>query len=432
MLLKADVVFDTGVHCLLAEYHNVLWEEYDLFYVDCSYGQDIPSYDLTKAHLKTYVEKNLEHDMEGWLSLKYEGAEMGEVLLATDWQGTDFYFQAASAAKESVGISYIEKMLGWLEQTEKTYAIRSDVMKERADVTTALEEANGTEVEVKAAVWGKDKDGNSVLLEEAEYETIQIENPLEQILSANVLLRQVVDDYERVSERGVDISVLASHRSLAEGNTIERNETEGLWNKVLFCKYALDHFNSFTDDVDVGQERLKCELEYLLGGKNSDGKNLEIVAAELLAFREIDNYLCLMQDAARQTEAHSIATLAASLAPWLEPVVYQATMLYWAYEDSVKDLQTLFQGGRIPLIKSLPLEEITGFTLDYEEYLIILLMLQGREKLSMRAMDLIELSVRTEESAFRMDACISEATLMGCFMDNYEKKYTVTKKFRYY
>ena len=44
MLLKADMIFDTGVRSLMAEYHQKLWEDYDLFYVDCSYGSSVPDY----------------------------------------------------------------------------------------------------------------------------------------------------------------------------------------------------------------------------------------------------------------------------------------------------------------------------------------------------------------------------------------------------
>ena len=38
MLLKADLLFQTGVQNIMAEYHQELWEKYELFYIDCSDG----------------------------------------------------------------------------------------------------------------------------------------------------------------------------------------------------------------------------------------------------------------------------------------------------------------------------------------------------------------------------------------------------------
>ena len=432
LLLKADIVFDTGVKSLLAEYHTVLWEEYDLFYVDCSYGTQLPDYGLVKNHLQKYVDKNFEYDFGSWLSLDYEGAQITDVLLATDFQGEDFYLQAVEAAEASVGIPYIEQALKWLEQVEANAAVGESMREDKQEASSAIEEANGTEVEVKEAVWGTGKAGQPILLEEAEYEVVDIDNPLDRLLSANILLQQVVEDSSNISSVSVDVNSLASHRNLSAGTVTDSMDADGLWNKVLFCKYVIDHFECYTDDMDEEQTGLRCELEYLIGGRASDAQNLEIVVAELLAIREIDNYLTILQDEERQLSAHSIAAVAASLVPWLEPVVYHAVLLYWAYEDSVADLQRLFRGENIPLVKSLPVDAITDFTLGYEEYLMLLLLLQSRENLAMRSIDMIELFVREKQSSFRMDACISSAVFTGTFWDIYDKKYTITKKLQYY
>ena len=450
MLLKADVIFDTGAQCLLAEYHQVLWEDYDLFYIDSSYGTDMPDYELVKQHLKGYIDRNLGYDNGGWLGLWYEGAVIFDVALATDFGGKDFYMQAVEAAEASVGIPYIEQILGWLNQVESVQDIGQSMTEQKKEAGHAIADADGTEVLVKEAVWGQKADGTPVLLEEAEYETVDIDNPLEQIASANVLLRQIVPDYTKVSTVKVNTSALASHRELAAGSMAENNADDSvwnsMWNKSLFCKYVLDHFAAYTDmkagasevnDLDETdfyeeQGKLQYELEYLIGGMNADAQNMEVVVAELLAIREIDNYLLLLQDETKQLEAHSIATVAAALVPWLEPVVAQALLLYWAYEDSIADLQTLLNGGEVALVKSVPLDAMANFTLGYEEYLIILILLQSRETLTMRAMDLIELSVRQKQSAFRMDGCISQAYLLGSFQDNYCKEYTISKKLVYY
>ncbi len=431
MLLKADILFDTGVNSIMAEYHQDLWEKYDLLYVDCSYAQEEPSYDKTLFHLANYVEKNLDFSEGNWLKLTYEDAVMGDVLLATDAEGLDFYRQAAAVSERNIGITYIQDFIDWYKQAESTKNLKNDMDEKKDTLSTAIEEANGTKVEVKPAVWGEDKEGNPILLEEAEYDTIDIDNPLSNILSANIILRQIVPDYNSVSAAAADISSLASNRTLAKGNANIIREESGIWDKALFCNYVFSHFNTYADINSGEKNDFFCEAEYLLGGQDSDAKNLEVAAAQLLLLREIDNYLFLLQDEVKQIEAHSIAAAATGLAPWLEPVVYQATMIYWAYEESITDLKTLFYGGEIPLVKTFSQGKTSNILLNYEEYLFILLMMQNKEVLTVRTIDLIELHIRKSQNTFRMDGCISKAVFVGTFSDAYEKKYTIEKALKY-
>ncbi len=435
MLLKADVIFDTGVQCLLAEYHSQLWEEYDLLYVDGGYGMQLPDYKLVKAHLRGYIDNNLSYDNYGWLALDYIDAQFTDVSLATDYDGTDFYLQAVEAAKESVGVTYIEMLLDQLEQLDSMGCLESTMHHDISQVHQAIENVNGTEVEVKEAVWGVDDEGQPVLLEEAEYETVCIDNPLDDVDTGNLLLRQILDEEDFPSGVRMDMDGFVSQRPLAVGNAQEdREDTGGLWNKAFFCKYVMDHFSCYTDRADTIQScSMQCLTEYMIGGKSSDVANLEVIVAKLLVIRELDNYMCLLQDEVRQAEAEAIGMGIATAAyvPWLSSVIKQALLLYWAYEESVEDLRVLFQGGSIPLVKSLHTETFSDLTLDYEAYLVLLLLLQQKEVLSMRAMDIIELDIREEQEHFRMDGCISRGTLTGTFTDTYDKTYTITKQLQY-
>ncbi len=457
MLLKAEIIFDTCVQSVLAEYHAVLWEEYDLLYVDASYGADLPDYELVKSRANFYADKNIGLDKFGWLAMEYEGTGISGVVLATDHSCEDFYRQAVKAAEESVGISYIEQMLWWLKEIESKSYLETILQEDSKSNSKEIEEADGSMIEVKEAVWGEDEDGEPILLEEAEYEEVKIDNPLAGINIGSLFLGQVLGDASKVSKVKVPLDRLASGRAMAVGSisaeeSRDWNIAENIWDKAFFCKYIMDHFDSYTDvevfsakengtgkspeDSDAASEdgTLQYTLEYIISGKDSDEGNLSAALGKLLLIREVDNYLYLLQDEVRRIEAEALGTVIAAVAgvPWLGTVVTHSILLLWAYQDSISDLKQLLEGKDVPLIKSLHLESKVEISLDYEEYLVLLLLLQGREKLILRSMDMIEMNVRKNQSGFRMDGCVSRAILTGTFSDIYDKRYTITKKMEYY
>lgn len=430
LLLKADIVFDAGVQGVMAQYSAALWEKYDLLYVDSGDS----GVQAAKGHISTQladiIEKNLAYDTGGWLALDYVGVEISELLLATDFSGKDFYLQAVDAAAASTGLSYIELALRWFDKTEETYNMGDFLQEETQRVSDSIEEVNGTEV-VTESVWEENEEGERVLVEETE--CVNIENPLDRIWEAGVLLHQVTEGSDSISSVEVDRSFLASHRRVAAGTLQDERKEDGIRNKLLFCKYVIDHFGCYTDTAAEKEKMLHCEQEYLLGGKESDRQNMELVTAKLLILREIDNYLMLMQDEVKKLEAHELALAAtAALVPWMEPVVYQAILIYWAYEESVKDLQVLFRGEKIPLVKSLSLGAGDEYALGYQEYLLLLLLMQSREKLVMRSIDIVELNMRMKNEAFCMDACLARAQLEGSFCDMYGRKYEITEGIQFY
>lgn len=102
------------------------------------------------------------------------------------------------------------------------------------------------------------------------------------------------------------------------------------------------------------------------------------------------------------------------------------------------DVKTLLAGKKVPAVKS---KESWNLTLDgllelaknrsipegketeegnsYEQYLQMMLVLKSKEELSMRALDLVEMNLRSgmEKTFFRADACVSGADFdMTCYL----------------
>ncbi len=427
LLLKADIIFHACVNSVMAEFHQELWETYDVFYIDASYHAQFPDYELVKNRLKYYADENLKYDKSGWLSLSYEGATISEVTLATDNAGFDFYQKAIEAAKFSNGISMMEEVILYLDAIEEHIEFGATFSKNQINISKQIEEANGTEVVVKDAVWGVDENGSPIIIEEAKTEVIEIENPLDKMQSGNLLLKRIIGEDVSFSQKHVNISEAPSKRTLAVGNVRDSGAESTLIDKAMYCTYIKGHFGNYLNPLEG--KALSYEMEYIISGKESDVQNMEALVARLLLIREVDNYFSLLSDEAKNLEAHALAATAASIATWLEPIVYQAILIYWAYEMSIEELQSLFAGKKIPLCKSL-LE--TQISLDYQEYLSLLFMLQQRETLTMHSIDVIEFSVRQREPYFRMDGCLATATMDGGFQDIYKKHYGITKTLQYY
>ena len=56
--MQIECVMDIGCNSILAEYHRQLLEQYELFYVDTSYGTASAAYANTEEHLQDYMEHN--------------------------------------------------------------------------------------------------------------------------------------------------------------------------------------------------------------------------------------------------------------------------------------------------------------------------------------------------------------------------------------
>ena len=97
---------------------------------------------------------------------------------------------------------------------------------------------------------------------------------------------------------------------------------------------------------------LNYQVEYILGGKNSDRENLKSVAAKLLLIRQGVNMAHLLADGGKriQLETLSLAIASSFLVPPAAVIIEAALILCWAFAESVLDVRELFAGGRIPIV----------------------------------------------------------------------------------
>lgn len=189
---------------------------------------------------------------------------------------------------------------------------------------------------------------------------------------------------------------------------------------LLIDEYATDFFPDFTDHID---DDCSYELEYIVNGRNSDAKNLELTLIKILAIREGLNYVHILMDQQKMSQVHELAMAIAGMfcIPALVGVISALIIGVWALAESITDLQDLLKGEEVSLyknasewkvelnalfsmekegVKAEKKENILG--LNYEGYIKLILFVQDGEKKDYRMMDLIQSHIAATDSSFAM------------------------------
>lgn len=418
-----------ALYSVFARYDRELWEKYDLLFLNGACGMDSFAPGVLAQQLKQTAGVP-------WGMAKTDGLSasniwrLGEPAIAitgytlvTDQNGEAFYREAVEAAKDGITASALSLL--------KSYILGEDTLEEKSQDITSIEAVMDTVEEAKEQAAADLLTGEEPA-DGADAEAVNVEkkkNPLETIRRVQKmgLLAVVLPEDAQLSSAEYAVSALPSKRTVSTGVGLsEAALPHTVSDRLYFTHYMAEHFSCFTDQA--GKKAVSCELEYLLGGKNSDKKNLEQAVKKLLLIREASNLLYLEGDAASR---ESIRTMAIGLCsvlgmPMAEEVLTQALLICWAYGESIMDVRNLLSGGKVPLVKTADtwmltlkqLSEPEGLLdgkralgkkgLTYKQYLETLLYAGSEEVQIRRSMDLIEINIKTMEGkgSFRIDNCI--------------------------
>lgn len=368
--MRADTML--ALESTFAEYHTELLKEYEVF---ARFGS---GEELVKSRLSYYGATDMVHQV-----MRLE--------LLSDSFGAPFYRQAVGYVKDWLGMDDIS--IG----KEYYFSLDSSPDEEEEKVLQELDS----------------------LLEQEEAELPKDNNPIESVqdLKKSSLLSLLVPDPETLSSRSLEGESLLSARELQQGNMGEQEEGSAS-DKLFFIVYVEEHFSNFLENDD--SRALLYEQEYLLGGKASDKENLEAVCKQILQIRTVANYAYLLTDSIKQNEAAALAATMCSLlaVPAITELVKHGILLAWAYGEGIVDVRALLKQKKVPLIKTneawqlqltnlvnlgtseeVVTEKESSGGLGYADYLKGLFLLESRENLSMRSLDLIEhnLHIKTDQ-----------------------------------
>lgn len=416
---RADM--NRAVESVFAEYQRDLLEEFDVFALDGSYESGEFSEQRIFDRLSYYGASQTQQEITG-------------IQFLTDDGGSSFVEQAAAYIESKYGFALLDDLVPDIQIFKRQEQSAADYQ--------AQEQAAGSELDS--------------LLEKSGQTLPEQDNPLPNIqnLRQGSLVGIVMPKGRAVSEKSMDVSSLVSNRRRRSGYGSFSDAAYEETATLAFGEYLLEHFSSAVpghDEQTGGMGGLDYELEYILSGNSSDRENLEGVIKKLLPVRFVSNYGHVMSDSRKRAQAQSLAlALCTAIAlPAASQAAAQVLLLAWAFGESVVDIRSLLAGNKVPLIKTeeswqLQLSALltlgtqddkdsgkdTENGLAYLDYLRILLFLQDKETLALRALDMVEQKFWTEKGLawFRADTCVSRME----FSSTCNLRRGITYKFKTY
>lgn len=437
--MEAECISDIGMNSVLAEFHRELLEQYDLLFVDMSYGTPSAIIENSSEHLRSYMEHNCKgmgsRDSYGlfpsrdWLALSVDKAVIREYSLASDYNGDVMKRQALEYMKDTSVEGKVIDVLGLADEVGSLGLDTRDIAAERDSIQ---EQINETEIPAQV-----DEEGE-------EYE-VSLDNPADSVNASRggFSLRTVLGGDTSISGAVIRPGDYISRRAArtGAGTRPDFQEPSGLADDLLFDNYLFEKCGYFGKEKE--QSLLKYQIEYLIYGESSDLENLERTVKRLLLWREVANVIYIFSDSAKcgQAEAAALALTAVMLVPQLKDLVKYSILFAWAYVESIQDVKSLMHGDKVPLMKTgadwkTSLSDLLRFTgnvpggttggrgLGYEEYLRIMLCMESAERKNMRVMDIMEMDIRQTpgNAHFCMDACF----------DSYMAEISISSAFGYH
>lgn len=450
---------DIGLYSLFGQYDRKMLEDYDLFVLDGSFGGGdlnlVSAYDNMETYMTPVFKQNSQK-----LSVE-QGGFTGYRLL-TDEKGTAFYQQIVQYMRETLGSQGLQLLIDRMRDRKETVQNAEDAGK-RAEAGDSLDSydsemnhaAQRSQEAAEESASGEGTAPGTMQPQEAGGNPpAPVKNPITVIrrIMKMGILELVIPNGNKISTNETTKSTLVTGRNLQQGLQMPDGLTadQSYAAQILFQQYLMSRFGNYRKPAKGG---LRYQAEYIFSGKDNDLDNLKSVAKKLLLVREGVNFACLAADSTKRAQAEALTLAIASgfLIPPAATAITAAILFCWSFAESILDVRELFDGGKVPLVKTsadwqISLENLPDLLegldsvrrgsekgMSYEDYLQVFMMTVNREKKVMRAMDMVELSVRTTggRPAFKMDSCITAIEASVDVKANKKKEFNVVRQYCY-
>lgn len=444
---QTECVMDAGMNSIFAEYHREMNKQYNLFFIDDSYGSSRGGVSNTKTHLLSYMNMNFHASddfavplirVRDITAINADNADLFKTSYATDNNGEILRYQIVQYEKDIMGISLIDKepiglnIEGLMKDYENYYRDKTSVNENLSNLEDTI---------------------NSERIGNGE-EAIIFDNPADSVesLSGLSILYYAIGDASSLTGVCINPQDYISNRSHIEGYGLyeEQNLPIGIVTNPYYCKYVFDKCGYYNNVKD--NSLLKYQIEYIIKGKDSDLDNLEAVALNIFEIRYALNMANIMASGEKQQQAQELAMVIALLCknPQLVEYLKWSILYAWGYAESAKDLRILYDGHPLGAVKTdadwnTPFSQIATFkehlseyhlpsgSISYGDYLYGFLMLESTKNQNMRLMDIMEMDIRLTpgNSNFRMDNQIYQTAAKVNVHSEYGYSFDITRQFSY-
>lgn len=439
---RCAAAMDLALFSCLARYDRELFDDFDVFFVDGGCETAVLRPDKIGSRFEEDFSANLEPaaGMRGLfgrdlLSLKLNSQGLTGYTLATDCAGDVFAAQAVRFMKDTLAVSAIAALAGSGSDAMAAADEQSggnDGGSTYAALCAESEEARRKNEEEKA---GSLLPAKTEAEEKADAVPADFVNPLPYIekLRELSLVELAAGGEEKISGKATELMKNYESRDKESGTgvIVLPEEVDSFADKALYCQYLLGHFGNFTEEKE--DAALSYEVEYMLGGKESDRDNLDKVVKKLLLVREAVNTASILGDSEKQAEitAASASIAALLMLPAAEPVVRLLLSAGWAFAESLVDVRALLAGKKVPMVKTAETWQVSLASipallapggldalgrdaeggLSYRDYLRGFLLLGNRSRTVGRSLAAVEARMVTGgRENFRMDHMLGAVT----------------------
>lgn len=417
----------------LSTYQKVLRDRYEILAVDGGYGQELFLQDVIENQLLQVFERNMQSSMtrNQVENLALAQEPVFTFLIDGDWE---FFLREIGLNRQN---NLIEESMDYIvEQWQRQNDAASEVFSQkRQEAEYAKEEfIKNTEEELEQSNQNI-QDPRDLLMNIWNQGILKAACPADFSVSEKTTTMSDVSYPEAAEQIGIRIdfkSESSIQNLLSNWKNVLKPETmvSVLENEWAVQSYTKDKFQNAVEqskNQESEQRVLEYEMEYIIGGHDTDSENLKTVLWKLLAIRCVFNlaYLVSSVEKGNQTAITAAMLSTALLIPYFSEVIAFGLKIVWAFAESLADCRTLLNGGKIPMTKNdsswyLTWDAMLGLHagildgnlsqegLDYTSYLQILLSFTNRDTKYRRMTHLMEKNIRLvpEYSGFKMKNCI--------------------------
>lgn len=341
----------------LASYQKPLRDRYQILAVDGGFGQKNFQKEVLDSQLLKIFQENMKGSMISGTVGDISLAEnpIYTLLIENDW---DFFVREISLNRQEAAfdeaVSYI--LNTWNEKNDAAQITFEQKQNEAENAETSSD------------------------IDEESSDLINIQDPRESIMALwnQGILKAACPENFEISKKGIsteDVSFQEVDENVGAWIDFKDNASVGKlfseWKNILNLDSGVQEFTeelavqsyikevfccALTTDADSENtpSALNYEIEYLIGGHQSDADNLTTVLWKILAIRCVFNlaYLMTSTEKNEQVMATAATLSTALLIPQFTEVTAFVLKLVWAFAEALSDCRTLLKGGKIPLMKN--------------------------------------------------------------------------------